>query len=135
MTLELSPLQMVPLDGLDLRQQVQSALFNIEHFDHARFAVWCAGRSAGVPELARKRPPDRLYRVISDNEQEGEGTPVLVGVVIGYAQTQRGTPALCMVQILGVAAGRAGSYADPIGVPADALIDVTDAVKEGRFTV
>lgn len=123
---------MVPLEAETLEDLVSIALINIDRFDHARFEVWRRGRSGGIPKLADVRPPDKLYRVVSDDEREGRGAPQLLGVVVGYLEAQRGAPALCMMQILGIKTG-AGSSDLPIGVPAEALEDVTTKARAGKL--
>lgn len=126
---ELGPQTMIPLDpGIHagLGSLVTAALFNISRFDGAAHSVWLNQQTERVQKVARTRPPDRLYRVISDNEREGAETPLLLGVILGYAS------GLCGVHILGVRAGP-GSAEDPILVPADALENVTEKARAGKL--
>lgn len=136
MLLELAPRTMIPLEGTTLEDLVCIVLLNVEHFDHARFETWRRGRGGGIPKLAYARPPDRLYRIVTDNERESEGrdAPLLLGIVVGYQETARGAPAMCRVQVLGVHTG-AGSYEEPLVVPADALEDVTDRARSGKLSL
>jgi len=131
---EFGPRTMVPLEGKTLEDLVRIALLNIEAFDHARFDTWRRGRGGGISKLADRRPPDKLYRIITDNERESEGcdAPLLVGIVVGYQEAARGAPAMCRVQVLGVHAG-AGSYEEPLAVPEDALEDVTERAQAGKL--
>ena len=133
--IELLPTGMVPLatGERSLHALVLGALYNIDRFDHARFDVWRRGRGGGIDELALKRPPDRLYRIVTDNEREGSSAPLLLGIVVGYTEAARGASALCVVHALGVLDG-AGSYDSPLPVPADALEDVTELARNGKLT-
>ena len=132
MTLKVAPQRMVPLEGETLEGLVALALLNIDQFDHARFEVWRLSREGAIAQLADRRPPDRLYRIITDNERAGKGAPLLVGIVVGYRSPTRGGPASCCVQVLGVKTG-AGSYESPLTVPGEALEDITDKARSGKL--
>lgn len=123
--------RMIPLEGETLGDLVRIALHNIQFFRRDAFETWRLAQSEDLRTLAELRPPDKLWRIITDNERSGRGTPKLYGVVIGYAEG-RGEPALCMVYVLGVKTG-AGSYEQPVGIPRDALVDVTEEARAGKL--
>lgn len=129
-----APRDMVPLDGTDLRALIRGALYNIDRFNMQAFLAWKATVSEAVQKVAESRPPNRLWRVITDNERAGRGQPLVYAVVLGYAEPSRGAPAMVMVHVLGVQTG-AGSYREPLGVPEDSLVDVTDEARAGKLVV
>lgn len=130
-----APGLMVPVEPTaPLRDQVQAVLYNIERFNLSMFEVWLRGSPGALVKLATKRPPDRLYRLVTDNERDGEGVPLLYGFAVGYREGQHGGPALVMIQVLGVDTGM-GSAADPVGVPAESLLDVTERAAAGKLVL
>jgi hypothetical protein len=138
MKLDLLGSKMVPLDAERLEDLMKLALRNIDIFSGdpyyvGRFQGWLDAQPGEIQRLAAKRPLAKLYRVITDNELEGQGAPMLLGVVIGYKSSTRGMPATCGVFILGIKSGN-GSYEDPIFVPAEALEDVTERARAGKIT-
>lgn len=117
---------MIPLEnGDDVALAAAKVRANASRFDWAGFEVWLRGQGDGIPALARRRPPDRLYRVVTDGEREGGGRVEVLGIVVGYKRAACGAPALCAVQVLGVDAG-GGSAEAPLFVEASSLEDVTD---------
>jgi hypothetical protein len=124
---------MLPAEGKTLEDIVRVVVdVNIPAFDHAKFEqnskTWSGARQA----LAKKRPLNKLYRIVSDQERAGGEETLLYGLVVGYTEPERGTPAMCLVFVLGVYEG-AGSYDTPLVVPADALEDVTEKARAGQL--
>ena len=122
---------MLPLVGTRLDQLIRIALHNAQAFDRFAFEGWLAGRP-GVAGVARARPPDRLYRIVTDDELAGRAAHLLYGVVVAYVEPQGGAPGRCCVHVLGVLEG-AGSVDTPLVIPASALEDVTDRARAGRL--
>lgn len=134
--LELGHQKMVPLEAETLEDLLQIALYNIRHFDQAAFGKWLKRQPGDVQDVARRRPPAAVYRLVTDNEVEsmGKEAPMILGVVVGYPPGTRGAPALCAVQILGVKAG-VGSNATPVVVPTEVLEDVTEKARTGKIAL
>jgi hypothetical protein len=134
--LEVGSRTMVPLDGETLEDLMKSALINIDvmsgFWEQQQYQVWLAKQPGDIEKVAKKRPPNRLYRLISDNEKEGQDAPMLASVVVGYQEGTKGGPALCAVFVLGIKSG-AGSYETPIMVPWDSLEDVTEKARAGKL--
>jgi len=118
---------MIPLDAQNLDAYLRIALHNIAEYDrdHQAADEWLRKQPDAVQRLAKRRPLNRIYRVTTQH-QDVE----LYAVIVSY-QVRRSEPQ-CGIQILGVFEG-AGSNGDPIGVPEDALEDVTDAIRR-RFS-
>ena len=129
--LDVDPRAMLPLVADTLEELVQAALHNIGLWDEVAWHAWIEHQSGRVQALATRRPPNRLYRLLSDDEREGRGAPTLVSIVVGYRDA---SPALCAVHVLGVWSGT-GSYATPLPVPAEALLDVTDRARAGQLAL
>lgn len=120
-------------EGRDLESIVQAVLANIARFDYVAFGGWT--RLQPWEPKTRKlafitHPPNKIYRVISDNEREGVGAPELLGCIVGYSDGEKGGPAMAYVWILGVFSGM-GSYESPIPVAGEVLVDVTERVRSG----
>lgn len=120
---------MISLEGVaTLEDAVAIVLHNCALVDRAKLEAWLMTQPSEVRQVAKRRPINKLYRVMLDNDAKS----LVYGIVVGYAQPQHGGPAGCAIQILGIHSG-AGSYEEPIPVPPDVLVDVTEAAKAGKL--
>jgi len=149
--------------GADLAELLKSALFNCDQYDKipridepdaqvkealdlrthrakfedglARVAQrhgWTVVQCNQVRDLKKACPPDRVYRVTGGFASSIRGSAP-IGVIVSYRPGQHGGPAEAGIAVLGFKETEKGSAADPMGVPASGLEDVTEAARAGTL--
>jgi hypothetical protein len=113
---------MVPLDG-PVADVILAALYNCDAFEWPRFRAWLVHQPGDIQALARKCPPDRIYRLAPSGH---------IGVVMGYRTGSGGAPAMCAVYLLGVREGEGSPHA-PVFVEGSALEDVTPLARARKL--
>lgn len=106
---------MKPLDPtLPLDELLARARVNVAQFDRAAFAIWLRQQSEDIRRIAKKAPPNVVWRIQADDGQQ------LYGVIAGYQGARRGMPPMPRLVVLGIKEG-AGSPEDPVALPLDVL--------------
>jgi len=116
--------------GIDLRTHRQK-------FDDGLALIaarqgWGTVQLAQVGGLKKRRPPDRLYRIRGGYHSATRGLDAL-GIILSYRPGTRGGPPEAGVMVLGFSSEMVGSAAHPLGVPEEALEDVTDSARSGKL--
>ena len=136
---------MIPADSPKVEDAVWAALFNIQQFDAAGFAVWLQRQRASTQRLAQAFPPNRIYQ-LRDGLDRSAGLDVApsqlsprpspLAVIVDYRDLGPGRDLGLMILGLGRAADatlgglpEVGSYASPLEVDRAQLRDVTEALQ------